>query len=196
MDNVRYIERFSTTLWKQQTEYNYTDSALRYVGPPKNTFSGIEHLEGRDVTGTIEGADLPLAEVVSGTITFSYSYDDLEDEVTVVAGLPYTATMTTSRLNPKSSIGSAFGRRQVILDVNILVNDTYEIEIGPDDDETETFSQFEREDITEVPTLYTGIISKSFPTGYDDELFVTCVSSKPTPATILNVGCLLKTSDE
>jgi hypothetical protein len=191
MLNVRYIERFSSTLWKQKEEYIYVDAALSYTGPPKLTFSGTGHLEGKEVVGTIDGVALTPMEVVSGTITLDSSYESSEEEITVHTGLPYTAIATTSRLNPKSAIGSAFGRRQVILDVTILVDNTVELEIGPDEDNTEPFKSFEVEDTL----LYTGPIARSFPTGYDDELFVTCLSEKPTPVTILNVGTVVKTSD-
>jgi hypothetical protein len=198
INNVRYIERFSTTLWKQQIEYNYMDATLSYTGVPKTSFSGIEHLEGREIVATVDGVPQTAMTVVSGSFTLNDEDQDFRDEIVVKAGLAYSSAMITSRLNPKSAIGSSLGRRQVILDVNIMVDNTYELEIGPDEDNTEEFDSFVPNVTTMVsgtPILYTGFVSRSFPTGYDDELFVTCKSDQPAPASILNIGCLVKTSD-
>jgi hypothetical protein len=82
------------------------DSHLSYSGAPATVFSGLDHLEGCQVTAIADGYVAGTHTVSGGQITL----DTAASEVTV--GLPYVPTFTTLPPELQLAGGSMQGRRQ------------------------------------------------------------------------------------
>lgn len=85
----------------------FADSFVRGVlTSTTDTFSGLAHLNGEEVTVTINGEFLGKFTVSSGSITLDQTYPI---GTRVVAGLPYTATIETLPSNAGGEFGTAVG---------------------------------------------------------------------------------------
>lgn len=76
----------------------FYDCALRYVGPPATTLSGLDHLKGASVGIFFNGQDLPR-QLVSEAGSVSLPEVDV-DEYDVVVGLPIPFKLQTLDLSP------------------------------------------------------------------------------------------------
>jgi hypothetical protein len=189
---VRYIEYFTTPFWDEQTDYKFMDSSISYTGAPKTTLSGIDHLEGEEVSVLVDGAVHPNCTVSGGAITLQDNYEGIGDTATVHVGKPYTAFLKTMRLNPQTGIGGGLGKRQAIFDVNILFYNTINVKIGSSATNAETIKRFSVPIMDTAPVPFTGAYNVSYPLGYDDELYIYLENDTPTPFTINGIGCTVR----
>jgi hypothetical protein len=96
-DEVRYIERLHSRYFAALEDAVFVDSALSYDGVPEDTFIGLEHLEGEDVSIIADGEvianpnnpDLAVVTVSGGQVV-------LDEPASVVhIGLPYLSDIET-----------------------------------------------------------------------------------------------------
>jgi hypothetical protein len=81
---IEYIEKYLTD------EYAFfMDCGLTYDGTPVTAISGLDHLEGEEVTVLVDGAVHPNRTVSAGAINLQVAGS------VVNVGLPYTATIKT-----------------------------------------------------------------------------------------------------
>lgn len=190
--DVRYIEYFTSSNWNEQTEYKFMDSSISYVGEPKTTLSGLEHLEGEEVSVLVDGAVHPNCTVSGGSITLQTYYEGSGDTATVHVGIPYSCHLKTMRLNPQTGIGAGLGKRQVIYDVSILFGDTINCKIGSNADNLDTLKRFSIPIMNRAPVPFTGVYNISYPLGYDDEQYIYLSNDTPTPFTINSIACTVR----
>jgi hypothetical protein len=107
----RYIERFqvdTVQLLKDldQDELCYVDSALRLV-PSGTTVSGLDHLEGMEVSVLADGSPHPNRTVLDGEIELQYEAD------LAIVGLPYVSEFSPTWLetNDPASTTKAMKKR-------------------------------------------------------------------------------------
>ena len=91
-NTVRYLERFQPDRIRlikdgDASSVVSADSAILYDGSAATVITGLDHLEGEDVTVLADGAPIGLHTVTSGDITLATAAS------VVVAGLPFTATL-------------------------------------------------------------------------------------------------------
>lgn len=150
-----------------------------------NTISGLEHLEGENVSVLGDGVkDSPNKLVTSGTITL------VTDAFYVNAGLPYTQKINTLPKETGSQRGTAQGKKQRINEVGLKLNRSYTgYSIGQDED---SLTQQ-----TALPSLYTGVISNIFFRGdyiYGAEVVIE--NSDPLPMEILSLLTTVDTQEK
>lgn len=124
----RYLERMAESYRSDDMPMSrawYVDCGLRYEGDPVSRLSGLEHLAGREVAVLADGG--PLAGLrVNGDGTL-----DLPRPASVIlAGLPYTGTIRTMRVNAGDASGSGQGRRQTITRLTLRFRDSVGGEVG------------------------------------------------------------------
>lgn len=89
---VRYVERFLPEAEEGQAAAScLVDSHLLLTGPAAS-FSGLDHLEGEEVTLWGDGVDLGTATVSGGSVTLASTV------TTLAVGLPYTASFKSARI--------------------------------------------------------------------------------------------------
>ena len=92
-NTVRYVERLQPRVTSSASDVWCLDCALSYDSTPATVFSGLEHLEGREVSAVADGNVVTGLTVTSGSITLPFA----SSKVTV--GLPYTCVIETLDLD-------------------------------------------------------------------------------------------------
>jgi hypothetical protein len=143
----------------------------------KKTFTGLEHLEGESVNVVIDGTVAPSETVASGSITADYYGNKVH------VGLPYTSTVTTTKLNSGSQQGSVRGKKQRINKATVVFYETFGAKVGKDADHLETIPFG-----TGIPpTLFTGDKDVSIDSDWNSSASLTIVQDIPMPMTVLGV---------
>lgn len=94
---VRYVERLEPRESTNAANCFYVDSGLTYDGAPATVISGLEHLEGEEVTILSDGYTVPDQIVTDGSIT-------LEIPASIVhVGLSYTPIIQTLDLDANAT---------------------------------------------------------------------------------------------
>lgn len=86
---VRYVERLEPRESVNAEDAFYVDSGLTYSGAAATVISGLDHLEGEEVTILSDGYTLPNQTVVSGQITLERAASKVH------VGLSYTPVIET-----------------------------------------------------------------------------------------------------
>lgn len=99
----RHIEKFvvgNTTKQRENDFENlwYLDNAIKVTGTAMTSVSGLEHLEGENITVLADGA-VEQHRVVGGSITLNSPAD------TVIAGIPVTSTFEPLDLEAQGTLG-------------------------------------------------------------------------------------------
>ena len=111
------IERDGTFLIEQFDAELHLDSALSgQVGSPASVWSGLDHLEGEEVSIVADGAVLASQTVSGGQITLA------EPASTIEIGLPYTHIVEPLPPNEVGKVGS--GRRLRLVEAIFRLKDT------------------------------------------------------------------------
>lgn len=126
---VKYIERlepsFDRALHAQEDAF-FVDCGLSYSGTATATISGLDHLEGEEVSILSEGAVLPSQTVVSGSIT-------LPDGRTTTKAQVGLAIDNGFRLLPpptQAADGSMVGRKQRAVSAYVAMFESRGLRVG------------------------------------------------------------------
>jgi hypothetical protein len=122
---VRYIERLKTGMrdaldTADKSNWWFVDSGkLQTFGSPTATITGLSHLEGQTVSVWADNAVGSLIvtqpTVVSGSITLQLPASR------VLVGLPFTSTLSPSRIAAQMQDGTSLGRKMRIPRMNVKV---------------------------------------------------------------------------
>lgn len=88
-----------------------------------DTFSGLDHLEGFEVTGTGDGDVLPRRVVDSGAVSFGQPYG------VVVLGLPYLSDVQTLEVNVLGG-ESVRANQKIMSKVTVVVDTSRNVKVG------------------------------------------------------------------
>jgi len=177
-DYVLFQDGLSVDMSGYTTYVSGTGTVERYA----TTISGLEHLEGLDVTTLAEGAVLPDQTVVDATITLPYpiKYG--------IIGLGYDSYITTMPLEAGSDIGASIGSKKKIADVWVRLHKSVGMSVGPDNEHTDIIPFRTSEMDMDVATpLFTGDKRVMFNKGFDEYLTLCIKSEGPLPLTVLAV---------
>ena len=146
---------------------------------PTDVVGGLWHLEGKNVSVLADGdayLDLP---VVDGQVTLEAAASK------IVVGLPYLCRARTLPLNIMQQ--SLEGRRKDLLQVVTRVLRTRGLSIGPDFDSMVEFKDRTSEAWGEMLRWFSGMISSSVNSGWEEDVYLCYEQSYPLPATILGL---------
>lgn len=141
--------------------------------------TGIGHLEAETVTVCADGYAAGEFTVASG----GFSITDFAS--TIHAGLPYTAELQTLPVEVKQ-FGTVAGRIRRAHKLFIYLTNTIGIILGNDKDSTIEVVPFGggNENLNEGPALYTGVLEREPPLGYDKEGVLKISHPYPTNITV------------
>lgn len=186
----RYIEYFEKYL--TGTDALFVDSGLTYNDAPVSTVSGLDHLEGEEVSVLVDGAVHPSVTVSSGSITLQYAGSVIN------AGLPYNATLRTMPLEAGAADGVAQGKTMRLTNVVMRLHQTGPgLWYGPTTTQMDEYhTRLEANPMDAPVALYTGdTVILPWPSGYEQSPQVTVQHRLPTPCTIVAIMPQLHTYD-
>jgi hypothetical protein len=137
-----------------------------------------------------DGAVHPDRTVSSGEIELQ------EAASKVQAGLGYTSTLVTQRLEAGAADGTAQGKIKRVHDVAVRLWRTLGGKMGPDTDTLDTI--FYRESsmpMGQPPGLFTGDKHLAWPSGYEKPARLAFIQDQPYPATVLAIMPQVITQD-
>lgn len=151
---VRYIERLSEghELGGNKDDATFLDCHLNYSGSSTTTLTGLDHLEGEDVTVWSDAGQQGPYTVSSGSITV--------DDAVTVACVGYTYDMEIETLSPEVGAGGGTAQTRFgnISEIFVRVHESQGGTLGPTDfnEGDGTLETLEYPDATEE--LFTGDI--------------------------------------
>jgi len=174
------------------------DSGRQYVGTGQTELTGLQHLEGAEVSLLVNGSTQAPREVVDGAITLDAP---LETGQIATIGLPYVCDLTTLRID----MGSMAGKRKKISRLNLTVQASRGLSISPARQKANgdiVFDQFvEIKERTNQPyadpvELITGVETLLIKPQWQVEGQVKIRQAYPLPATVLALTPWIEIGDD
>ena len=188
----RYVEYLHNQDFDEtdDTSFNYLDSQLAYNGSATTTISGLDHLEGEEVSILADGATHPNKTVSSGTITLDRS------STKVKVGLPYVSLLQTMRIDAGSQNGTSQSKTKRIYEITARLYESIGIEIGPDLDNMERIPFRSSANLMDSGVnVFTGDKDIEFRGNYETDGFIFVRQNQPLPLTVLSLYPRLVTND-
>lgn len=180
---VKYVERqvsrnFLTDGEADVTKCWFVDCGLQYVGSPTSTLSGLQHLEGCELSVLADGSVQPSVTVTNGSITIQ------SPASIITVGLPYMAQIRTLNLDIPGAATVA-GKRKKICAVSLRVENTRGLKVGQDEDTLLEIKERFQENYGEPIPLFTGDerITLNYKWSEEGDFFIQ--QDNPLPATVL-----------
>lgn len=147
-----------------------------------STFSGLRHLAGETVSVLTDGAAHPDCEVsATGTITLNNSYGEVH------AGLPYTSTVQTLRIEGGSATGTSQNKIKRVYKVAVRLNNSLGMKVGNDDGLDTVYFRSSAMPTDRAPELFTGDKEIQFPAGYDKDAYIKITQEQPLPLEVIAI---------
>jgi hypothetical protein len=184
---VRYIEYFAEPFYLDEPKTAvYVDSAVVYSGTAVTTLTGLDHLEGEQVSILADGVAVPAQEVVSGQITLDTAAQY------VVVGLPYEGIVETLDFDaPNDLSGTSMGQTRRISDVVVRLFETGLISMRRAAEPDSKYTLLEPRQAATLmdtaPPLFSGQYRIPFVPNYERSSRLRFKVEGPTPATLCAV---------
>ena len=188
----RYVEYLHNLDFDEtdDTSFNYLDSQLAYDGSATTTISGLDHLEGEEVSVLADGATHPNKTVSSGAITLDRS------STKVKVGLPYVSLLQTMRIDAGADNGTSQSKTKRIYEITARLYESIGIEIGPDLNNMERIPfRSSANPMDSGVNVFTGDKEIEFRGNYETDGFIVVRQTQPLPLTILSLYPKLQTND-
>lgn len=168
----------------------HVDCGLSYSGASTDTITGLDHLEGEEVSILANGATHPRKTVASGQIT-------LDRETTKChVGLPHRMKLKQLPREVATVIGSSIGRTKLVTKVSLRLYQSIGGSIGPDEDTQEPLIWRDESMVMgSAPPLFTGDKSIEYSGDYETDGGLYLINDQPTPFTVLGITSLLSLSE-
>lgn len=169
---------------------HFVDSGLTYSGSPVTSVSGLDHLEGETVSIIADGSTHASKVVSGGSVTLDRASSDVH------AGLGYTSTLQTMRIDAGGTEGTSQGKTKRIRDVTLRLFRSVGVKVGPSTDNLDLipFRSSAAAMDTAVP-MFTGDKEVEFDGDYDTDGFIVVRQDQPLPLTVLAIFPRLQTFD-
>ncbi|WP_333662722.1 hypothetical protein [Acinetobacter sp.] len=177
-NNIRTIERLLMRQPIDMQDKCLLDSSLQYKGAPTNTISGLDWLEGREVSVFADGGVKPPKTVTGGTI-------HLDRELSNVwIGLSYDGEVQTLPLVSETTHPA---KPKVATQVHLRVLATQNIIVGTDPDNVYPTELKPRslENYGQPLNLINGFVQIPVASAYQKDLQITVKHDKPLPMKLL-----------
>lgn len=181
---------YEAAVLARQKQAFYVDCGLSYQGPPVQTLTGLDHLEGETVKVLADGALHPDCVVAGGTI-------GLQTPASAVrVGLPYRHVFASLKLEAGAAAGTAVGKVKRVHAVALVLLHSLGLRIGPSLAQQEEVPLREVNDAmdTAVP-LFTGERHVSFEGDFERDARIVISGDAPLPFTLLAAAPELKTNE-
>ena len=189
--NKNYVEYLNEVFFLGDKEdAKYLDSMLSYSGAATSTLSGLDHLEGEEVTILAEGNAHPNKTVSGGSITLDY------DVTKAQVGLGYSSKAWTLDLSGGSVIGTSQGAVSRINQFSVRLFETLGAKIGYNESNPDLIEfRGSSDPMDSSPPLFSGYKKGTFPKGWDDAYKVFLVQEQPLPMTVLGIVVTASVTD-
>jgi len=149
----------------------------------ENTFTNLDHLEGKTIKAIVDGATTPDKVVQSGSV----SLDDYGNVVHI--GLGYTGKLKPQKLALALQTGSSIGKTLAISEMTLRLYQTLGLKGGETEEKAQNLKfRGTDDDMDGPPPLFTGDYKmQSFPGGNNKSGDIIILSEDPLPATILGL---------
>ena len=188
----RYVEYLHNLDFDEtdDTSFNYLDSQLAYDGSATTTISGLDHLEGEEISILADGSTHPNKTVSSGAIILDRS------STKVKVGLPYTSLLQTMRIDAGADNGTSQSKTKRIYEITARLYESIGIEIGPDLNNMERIPfRSSANAMNSGVNVFTGDKDIEFRGNYETDGFIFVRQTQPLPLTILSLYPKLQTND-
>ena len=176
---VEFLERDFETGDDLDDAY-YSDSLITYDSTSATALSGLDHLEGEELTILADGAKVASKTVSSGSITLETAAS------TVQMGLPYTHVLKTLKVAAGNPQGTPLGRKKRLLGVTLAMLNSQTFSLGTSSSNTIDYDHREIGDPMDAPApIFTGEKFVEFDGDWatDERMYLT--SPDPVPFTLL-----------
>lgn len=183
----QYVEFFEEPFDVQLHEIEdafFVDSGLTYSGAATATISGLDHLEGEEVTILADGSVQPSKTVSSGQITL----DRAAAEVHV--GLDYSSEIVTLPHEASQREGPfvSLGKVKRIHNVSVLFAETVGVKVGPFEGKLDTVTFRTPSVLMGAPVQpFDGIKKLAIEGEWEEMAQVHILSDQPLPCTVLAI---------
>lgn len=175
---VEYLEDFS---FDALEDAFFVRSGLSYSGAPITVVSGLDHLNGEEVTILGDGAVFPNQTVTSNEITLSKACSKIQ------VGLPYEVKLILQKLEYGTALGTAQGKVQRISRLAVKFYRTLGCSIGVEGKKDILSFRSTGMEMDGPPDLFTGDKVMTFPKGYDRNINILVWQNEPLPLTLLSM---------
>jgi hypothetical protein len=176
----RCIERMAPRFFQDQRDAFFVDSGLTYdgriSGSPADTFSGLDHLNGKIVSILADGI-VYSGVVENGTVS-------IPTPATVVhIGLPYTSDFETLSLSNSNS--GLRDKKKIITAVSLVLDRSSGFMIGPDEDHLDYAVQRQDENWGVADELFSGLLDRAVTCSWTKQGSVFIRQENPLPLSVL-----------
>lgn len=184
-NTVRYIERlmprlpYNSSFEKDIKDAYFVDCGLTYDSTPATTISGLDHLEGEEVSILADGNVVSGKTVASGQVVL----DNAASKVHV--GLAYTSSMETLEFVAQTKEGTTQDKIKDVKSVVFNLRDTRALWYGPSSDRLIEAAFRIDEDYGDPTDMFTGDKELFLEPGQVRESKVYVRNIDPLPVTIL-----------
>ena len=181
---VRYIERFADRLFLQPAQQFFVDCGATYTAPedPVSEVTGIDWLEGEEVSILADGAVVAPQTIVGGTLTLPYGIT----ASVITFGLPYVSDFKTLPMAIEIQ-GYAQGMQKNVNAAYLRAYRSSGIFVGPSFDELVEAKQRTTEPLGTPPDLKSEIVEIVLQGAWDDDGQVCVRQSDPLALTVVSL---------
>ena len=181
--NVRFIERLSARLpTKNSEDQLFLDASIS----KKNTtafssITGLNHLEGKEVTVLADGNLIGGLTVQNGAVTLPRAVN------TAQVGLPYTALLQTLPVDIMAEDGTLQDRQRRLIQVRLKVLDSRGGQVGTEGGKMDELVYNPLDNFGSAPVLQTRDVRKVFASNHHYFPSVIIRQQDPLPLTVLAI---------
>jgi hypothetical protein len=147
----------------------------------RDVITGLDYLEGEELTLTVEGAAHPRLTVVAGAVTLQ------QPAVKVQIGLPADAEFISMRLEGGATNGTAQGKIKRIHQVTYRLHESLGGNTGPVGGVTQFDYRTAEMLMDQPPPVYTGDYRQPYNEGYTTDGRIRVVCDQPLPFTLVAI---------
>lgn len=190
---IEYLAGFWTDengLTGQLEDAFFVDCGLTYKGPPVQTITGLDHLEGEEVAVWADGSTHPVVHVRDGSVT-------LQSPVrTAQVGFGYNSDAWTERLEAGSQMGTAQGKVKRIHKIIVRLWQALGLWVGPSPGRLDLIITRRTSDLLDAPLpLCNDDCEVTYNGTYEKEGRIYLRVSDPAPCTVSAVMAEVGTYD-
>lgn len=188
----RYIEylRPEYQTGDSATSPFYVRCGLTYSGAASSTITGLGHLEGQTLAVLADGSVHPDCVVTSGAISLNRAAS------VVHAGLAYTSTIQTMRLDAGAEDGTSQGKTKRVTRAAVRFFNTLGAKAGPSLSSLDTILfRTGSDEMDSAPAIFTGDKQVPWPSGYETDAHLVIVQDQPLPMTVVGIFPQVVTQD-
>lgn len=155
----------------------------------RDVISGLDHLEGEELTITVNGAAHPRVTVTGGAITLQAPASKVQ------AGLPADAELITMRVEGGSGNGTSQGKTKRIQRVTLRLHESLGGLAGPEGGEQPLHYRTPSDAMDAPPPTLTGDYDLAYDEGYGTDARVRVKCDQPLPFTLVALYPRLSVED-